>query len=106
MTRAIKGFAMKLPLFALLLCVPAAWCDDPPFPVTSKVDATDIAGRPVQLDHDGKLLPWPMPDNIGYSYNSHLLTQWGVLWDQYNRQRVPYFFCCFDFDRATFEMQP
>ena len=54
----------------------------------------------------GKLLPWPMPDNTGYSYNSHLLTQWSILWDQYNRQRYHYFHCCFDFDRTTFEMQP
>jgi hypothetical protein len=77
-----------------------------PFPVVSRVDAATIAGRPVQLDVDGKLLPWPMPDNTGYSYSSHLLTQWSILWDQYNRQRFPYFHCCFDFDRTTFEMQP
>jgi hypothetical protein len=47
-----------------------------------------------------------MPDDIGYSYNSHLMTQWTFLWDQFNRQRLHYFFCCFDFDRTTFEMQP
>ena len=47
-----------------------------------------------------------MPDNTGYSYNSHLLTQWSILWDQYNRQRYHYFHCCFDFDHTTFEMQP
>ena len=29
-----------------------------------------------------------------------------MLWDQYHRQRNHYFFCCFDFDRTTFEMQP
>jgi hypothetical protein len=77
-----------------------------PFPVVSTVDAKTIAGRPVQLDSDGKLLPWPMPDNTGYSYSSHFLTQWGILWDQYNRQRNYDFFCCFEFDRTTFEMQP
>jgi hypothetical protein len=76
------------------------------FPVLSKVEATTIAGRPVQLDAEGKLLPWPMPDDTGYSYSSHFLTQWSILWDQYNRDRYPYFFCCFDFDRVTFEMQP
>ncbi len=76
------------------------------FPVISTVDATTIAGRPVQLDANGKLLPWPMPDNIGYSYSSHFLTQWGILWDLYNRHRYQYFFCRFDFDRTTFEMQP
>lgn len=77
-----------------------------PFPVTSVVDAPMIAGRPVQLDSHGKLLPWPMPDNTGYSYSSHFLTQWTILWDQYNRQRLPYFYCCFDFDRTTFELMP
>jgi hypothetical protein len=97
---------MKLSLCALLLCAAAARCDDQPFPVMSKVDAADIAGRPVQLDAGGKLLPWPMPEDTGYSYSSHFLTQWSILWDQYHRQRTHYFFCCFDFDRTTFEMQP
>ena len=97
---------MKLRLCVLLLCAGGAWCDDAPFPVISKVDATEIAGRPVQLDDEGKLLPWPMPGDTGYSYSSHVLTQWSILWDQYNRQRYHYFFCCFDFDRTTFEMQP
>lgn len=77
-----------------------------PFPVTSVVDAPTIAGRPVQLDAQGKLLPFPMPDDIGYSYSSHVLTQWTILWDQYNRQRLHYFYCCFDFDRTTFELEP
>jgi hypothetical protein len=76
------------------------------FSVVSTVDQPEIAGRPVQLDAQGKLLPWPMPDNIGYSYSSHILTQWQILWDQYNRQRLPYYYCCFDFDRTTFEMFP
>jgi hypothetical protein len=76
------------------------------FQTVSTVNASTIAGRPVQKDAAGKLLPWPMPDNTGYSYSSHFLTQWGILWDQYNRQRYPYFFCCFDFDRTTYEMQP
>jgi len=97
---------MKLRFLAILVCAAAVWGDEKPFEVVSKVDARTIAGRPVQLDSDGKLLPWPMPDNTGYSYNSHLLTQWTILWDQYNRQRTHYFFCCFDFDRTTFEMQP
>jgi hypothetical protein len=77
-----------------------------PFPVTSVVDEPTIAGHPVQLDVQGKLLPWPMPDNTGYSYSSHFLTQWTILWDQFNRQRLPYFYCCFDFDRTTFELAP
>jgi hypothetical protein len=76
------------------------------FSIISTITPTTIAGRPVQRDSSGKLLPWPMPDDTGYSYNSHLLTQWNILWDQFNRQRYYYFFCCFDFDRTTFEMQP
>jgi hypothetical protein len=76
------------------------------FQVVSTVDQPEIAGRRVQVDAQGKLLPWPMPDNVGYSYASHVLTQWQILWDQYNRQRLPYYYCCFDFDRTTFEMFP
>jgi hypothetical protein len=77
-----------------------------PFQTVSTVDAHTIAGRPIALDASRKLLPWPMPEDTGYSYNSHLMTQWNILWDQYNRQRFYYFHCCFDFDRTTFEMQP
>jgi hypothetical protein len=77
-----------------------------PFQTVSTVDARTIAGRPIALDASHKLLPWPMPEDTGYSYNSHLMTQWSILWDQYNRQRYYYFHCCFDFDRTTFEMQP
>ena len=76
------------------------------FPVVSNVDASSIAGHPVTLDAAGKLLPWPMSDNVGYSYAGYFLSQWTILWDQYNRQRLPYFYCCFDFDRTTFEMIP
>jgi hypothetical protein len=77
-----------------------------PFPVVSTVDEPSIAGRPVQLDAQGKLLPFPFPNDPGYSYSSHVLTQWNILWDQYNRQRLHYFYCCFDFDRTTFELVP
>jgi hypothetical protein len=76
------------------------------FPVVSTVDEPTVAGRPVALDAQGKLLPWPMPDNIGYSYSSHVLSQWTILWDQYNRQRLPYFYCCFDIDRSSYELIP
>ncbi len=89
-----------------ILCGPMLTAQQKPFPVTSVVDAPTIAGHPVQLDAQGKLLPWPMPDNTGYSYSSHFLTQWTILWDQYNRQRLHYFYCCFDFDRTTFELAP
>lgn len=84
----------------------AVVCAQKPFPVTSTVDEPTIAGRTVELDAQGKLLPWPMPKDTGYSYSSHVLSQWTILWDQYNRQRLPYYYCCFDFDRITFEMTP
>jgi hypothetical protein len=99
--------ATKLALVVLgFVCGTSIVAQQKPFPVTSVVDAPMIAGRPAQLDSKGKLLPWPMPDNVGYSYSSHVLTQWTILWDQYNRQRLPYFYCCFDFDRTTFELVP
>jgi hypothetical protein len=90
----------------LFLVFTVAGQDQKKFPVVSTVDQPEVAGRPVQLDAQGKLLPWPVPDNTGYSYSSHVLTQWQILWDQYNRQRLPYYYCCFDFDRTTFEMFP
>ena len=77
-----------------------------PFRAVSILDVPAIAGRPVQLDANGRLLPWPMADNTGYSYSGYVLSQWTILWDQYNRQRLPWFYCCFDFDRTTFELQP
>jgi hypothetical protein len=74
--------------------------------VVTTVDASSIAGRPVALDTQGKLLPFPIPQDTGYSYSSYFLSQWTLLWDQYNRQRLPYYYCCYDFDRTTFEMFP
>ena len=93
-------------LAMLLLATTLGAQNQSTFPVTSAVNAPTIAGHPVQLDSQGKLLPWPMPNDIGYSYSSHVLTQWTILWDQYNRQRLPYYYCCFDFDRTTFELAP
>ena len=104
MTRVIKRWRTSLLLFGAVTMLLAQ--TPKPFPVVSTVDEPEIAGRPVHLDAQGKLLPWPMPENIGYSYSSHVLTQWTILWDQYNRQRLHYFYCCFDFDRTTFEMAP
>lgn len=92
--------------FLCLLPAAAVAQEKPPFRPVSILDVPTIAGRPVQLDANGKLLPWPMPDNTGYSYSGYVLSQWTILWDQYNRQRLPYFYCCFDFDRTTFELQP
>jgi hypothetical protein len=76
------------------------------FPVITTVDATEIASRPVQLDAQGKLLPWPFPDSTGQSYSSDFLAQWTILWDQFQRQRLPYFYCCFAIDPTTYEMIP
>src|SRR5882762_433588 len=102
MTRTARLAKVAL---ALLLSV-TTWAQDKPFAVLSTADEPAIAGRPVELDAQGKLLPWPMPNNIGYSYSSHVLSQWTILWDQYNRQRLHYFHCCFDFDRTTYELIP
>jgi hypothetical protein len=102
MNRTIK-FANAL--LALLLCA-AVSLGQQSFQTTSIVDEPTIAGRPVALDAQKKLLPFPIPDDTGYSYSSYFLTQWTIVWDQYNRQRLPYYYCCFDFDRTTFEMSP
>jgi hypothetical protein len=76
------------------------------FQVLSDASEPTIAGRPVQLDASGKLLPWPMGEDTGYSYSSHFLSQWSILKDQLQRTHLPYFYCCFDFDRTTFETEP
>lgn len=102
MTR-LSRFAV-VPIAVLLSAVSLA--GQQPIPVVSTVDASSIAGRPVALDKSGKLLPWPMPENTGYSYSAYFLSQWTILWDQYNRQRLPYYYCCFDFDRTTFDLTP
>jgi hypothetical protein len=102
MTRATK-FG---PILALLLLCLATVEAQQPFKVMSTVDEPTIAGRAVELDAQGKLLPWPMPKDTGYSYSSHFLSQWNILWDQFNRQRLHYYYCCFEFDRTTFEMMP
>jgi hypothetical protein len=102
MTRVTKSLLFSA---AVLLCWTTVQAQQP-FKVMSTADEPTIAGRPVELDAQGKLLPWPMPKDTGYSYSSHFLSQWTTLWDQYNRQRLHYYYCCFDFDRTTFEMMP
>jgi hypothetical protein len=98
-------FAIATALTAMILSAVTASAQSP-FPVSSIVDEPTIAGRAVALDGSGKLLPWPMPENIGYSYASYPLSQWTIIWAQFNRQRLPYFYCCFDFDRTSFELIP
>ena len=93
--------------FLIVFVLAAASCfGQQSFSAISTVDASSIAGRPVQLDQSNKLLPWPMADNTGYSYSSYFLSQWTIVSDQFDRQRLPYFYCCFDFDRTTYEMIP
>jgi hypothetical protein len=91
-------------LAALLLAVSASAQEH--FPVISTVDQPEIASRSVQLDAQGKLLPWPFPDDIGDSYSSDFLAQWTILLDQFQRQRLPYFYCCFAIDPKTYELIP
>ena len=74
------------------------------FPVVLGVDAREIAGRKVEVDAGGKLLPWPMAGDVGYSYAGYALSQWTVLQDQLERQKLPYFYCCFAIDPGTFEL--
>jgi hypothetical protein len=88
------------------LCLSVSAVAQQPFSVVSTVDESTIAGRPVALDAQGKLLPFPMPADTGYSYSAYFLSQWTIVWDQYNRQRFQYYYCCFDFDRTTFEAYP
>lgn len=105
MTRA-TNFTRILFVFVVCGATVAAQDAQAPFPVVATVNEPTIAGRPVALDAQHKLLPWPMPDDTGYSYSGYFLSQWTILWDQYNRQRLHYFYCCFDFDRTTFELFP
>lgn len=102
----MERFNKSLPLTLAFWLMATLVAGQQPFETISVVDAPTIAGRQVELDSQKKLLPWPMPDNTGYSYSSYFLSQWTIVWDQYNRQRLPYYYCCFDFDRTTFEMTP
>jgi hypothetical protein len=98
-----RGLALALGTVALGM---QAHSQQSAFPVTAVVNPPVIAGRPVALDGNGRLLPWPMPDDTCYSYSSYFLSQWTIVEDQYRRQRLLYYYCCFDFDRHTFEMRP
>ena len=102
----MKRFIEAAAIAVLLMLTFGASGGQQPFAAVSTVEAPSIAGRLVQLDVEQKLLPWPMPENVGYSYSAYFLSQWTIIWDQYNRQRLPYYYCCFDFDRTTFELMP
>src|SRR5271154_7235609 len=103
----MKRIGFTIPSSVLvLLCLAVASPEQDHFPVIVAVDEPEIAGRPVQLDAQGKLLPWPFPESVGDSYSSDFLAQWTILWDQFQRQRLPYFYCCFAIDPDTSEMIP
>src|SRR5260221_12456221 len=67
----------------------------------STVNEPLIAGRAVQLDARGRLLPWPYPDDPGRSYDSHLRAQWALLLGLFGH--MPYFHCCFQLDPVSLE---
>jgi hypothetical protein len=102
--RLLPGFLLKL--LPGLLMLAATLQAQEHFQVYTTVDASEIAGRPLQLDSSGKLLPWPFPDSTGDSYSSDFLAQWTILQDQFQRQRLPYFYCCFAIDPTTYELIP
>jgi hypothetical protein len=99
----MKGIAVT---FALIFLASLRSHAQLPFKPVSVVDAPAIQGRPVELDAKGKLLPWPMPQDTGASYQSYFLTQWSYLRQQYHGQRYYYFYCCVDYDRETFATFP
>jgi hypothetical protein len=87
----------------LTLLAPMAHGGDWLGPV-STVNEPLIAGREVQLDASGRLLPWPFGDDPGRSYDSHVRTQWVLLRGLF--ARMPYFYCCFQIDPVSFEPAP
>ncbi|MEP6897407.1 MAG: hypothetical protein ABI870_02645 [Rhodanobacter sp.] len=99
---------MKRILLFVLLLTGACFVSAAPqkFSAVSTFDAPAIQGRPVSLNDQGKLLPWPSSDDIGRSYESYFMTQWSYLRQQYHGTRYYYFYCCVDFDRTTFETIP
>jgi hypothetical protein len=64
----------RVALAAMLLVSLSAEAGQKKLEVVSTVDQPEIAGRRVQVDAQGKLLPWPMPDNVGYWLNRRSLS--------------------------------
>jgi hypothetical protein len=96
----------RLLLTLLMYCVGGMALAQTAFKPVSVLDAKTIQGRTIALDARGKLLPWPMPEHIGASYETYALTQWSFLLQQYQGPRYYYFHCCVDFDRKTFVTIP
>ena len=78
-----------LALCAIPACVPICVVAQQKFETLSDASEPTIAGRPVQLDAKGKLMPWPQANDTGFSYSSHFLTQWTILKDQLERTKIP-----------------
>jgi hypothetical protein len=57
----MKKFTKLARVFAVAFLSAPLVADQQPFPVISTVNESTIAGRPVALDNEGKLLPWPIP---------------------------------------------
>src|SRR5258708_2173142 len=84
----------------LALLAPLSRADDWLGPL-STVNEPRIAGREVQLDARGRLLPWPYADDPGRSYDSHLRAQCVLLLGLFGH--MPYFHCCFQLDPVSLE---
>jgi hypothetical protein len=82
--RRASGIARNLLIFVVGSTTLVAQDAPATFPVSATIDEPTIAGRAVALDAQHKLLPWPMPDDTGYSYAGYFLSQWTILWDQYD----------------------
>src|SRR5258708_36497769 len=76
----------------LALLAPLSRADDWLGPL-STVNEPRIAGREVQLDARGRLLPWPYADDPGRSYDSPRRAQWVLLLGLF--RHMPAFPCCF-----------
>lgn len=96
----------RLACLVLLLLAPVASSGQAPFQTISTVNASSIQGRAVELDAQGRLLPWPFPAGTGYSYEAYFMSRWQYLWEQYNHERFYEFYCCVNYDRQTFATYP
>ena len=92
-------------LIAAVFCSVLAAAQQP-FQAISVVNERTIAGRAVALDGQANFCRGPCPTILDTRTPAIFSRQWTIIWDQYNRQRLPYYFCCFDFDRTTFELKP
>lgn len=93
-------------VLGLILLPGSVYPAQEPFKAVSTLNAPTIQGRSVQLDEHRDLLPWPMPHDVGYSYQAYFMSRWKYLWEQYQHQRYYDFYCCVNYDRETFRTYP